>query len=110
MVENLLLKLLKKNKIISLKRHELYSCQKYFICTKFNEIKFFVQIPEDDKSNIATLINGILIGKLAVPTLTFSQALEFLFELGVEKLKKDYQAILKNFYFSSERAIFLKWR
>lgn len=55
-------------------------------------------------------MNGILQGNLAVPTITYSQALEFLFELGTEKLKKDYQAIIKYYYPSSESSISSKWR
>ncbi|XP_018562505.1 uncharacterized protein LOC108904432 [Anoplophora glabripennis] len=96
--------ILKESENLSVLRDSLH----YFF-EELVEAETNIKIPENDKSNIATLINGILNGKLAVPTLTFSQALECLFELGAEKLKNDYQAILKNFYSSSEQAIFLKW-
>lgn len=83
-----------------------FSCKELFS----NQYPFIFKISEKDCSNIATIVSGILNGNLAVPTITFSQALDFLFELGAEKLKKDYQTIIKNFYSSSESAISAKWR
>ncbi|KAJ8961555.1 hypothetical protein NQ318_014807, partial [Aromia moschata] len=73
------------------------------------ETEYNIKVPENDTSNIATIINGLLNGKLAVPTLTFSQALECLFELGSEKLKNDYQVIIKNFYWASDQSINMMW-
>ncbi|XP_023026899.2 zwilch kinetochore protein isoform X1 [Leptinotarsa decemlineata] len=67
------------------------------------------QVPEGQTSNIGIIINGILDGKFAVPTLTYQQALEFLFEIGAEKLKNDYQSIIKNFYSTSGTTISAKW-
>ncbi|KAG5866804.1 hypothetical protein JTB14_024598 [Gonioctena quinquepunctata] len=67
------------------------------------------KIPDSQKCNIAIIINGIIEGKFAVPTLTFYQALEFLFEIGAEKLKNDYQSIIKHFYSTSDSTIAAKW-
>lgn len=56
------------------------------------------------------IIKGILDGKIAVPTINFSRALELLFELGVEKLKNDYLTILSRINHSVHEGVEEKWR
>nr|CAI5849291.1 unnamed protein product [Callosobruchus analis] len=66
-------------------------------------------IPITEKCSLAVLVNGLLEGKLGVPVLRYHQALEFLFELGAEKLKNDYEAIIKNFCLLSNNSLFSEW-
>ncbi|VEN39521.1 unnamed protein product [Callosobruchus maculatus] len=66
-------------------------------------------IPITEKCSLAILVNGLLEGKLGVPVLRYPQALEFLFELGAEKLKNDYEAIIKNFCSLSNNSLFAEW-
>lgn len=68
-----------------------------------------LKLPEDNTSNMATIINGILDGKLAVPTIDYTEALTFLIEIGAGKLKSDYQAIIKQFYVPAAKLISSKW-
>lgn len=82
----------------------------YHIVNIFSVKNIFFKLPDTDSTNIAAIINGILKGVMSVPTVTYSQALQFLFELGTEKLKNDYLAILKNFFSKSNTTISLKWR
>nr|CAH7743053.1 unnamed protein product [Callosobruchus chinensis] len=66
-------------------------------------------MPITEKCGLAVLVNGLLKGKLGVPVLRYPQALEFLFELGAEKLKNDYEAIIKNFCLLSNNSLFAEW-
>ncbi|CAH1956729.1 unnamed protein product [Acanthoscelides obtectus] len=66
-------------------------------------------IPITERCSLAILVTGLLEGKLGVPVLRYPQAMEFLFELGAEKLKNDYEAIIRNFCALSNNALFAEW-
>lgn len=68
-----------------------------------------LQFRDDDTSLLISIITGILKGKIAVPTVSFMQSLELLLELGLEKLKNDYFAIIKHFYMIGRDNLMKKW-
>ncbi|XP_057662375.1 uncharacterized protein LOC130897498 [Diorhabda carinulata] len=81
----------------------------HYFFEELAETESNLKLPEDNTSNIAAIINGILDGKLAVPTINYSEALKFLIEIGAGKLKSDYQTILKQFYVPAAKSISSKW-
>ncbi|RZB40001.1 uncharacterized protein BDFB_009449, partial [Asbolus verrucosus] len=72
-----------------------------------SEISLYTSIR--DKSAVSEIINGILDGKCAVPTLSVSQSLELLIDLGLEKLKNDYLVIISGFHTFPNDLVLKKW-
>lgn len=69
-----------------------------------------VQILNEDYSTIGEIVNGILAGRIAVPTLSFSQCLELLVDLGLEKLKNDYLVVINKFSLIAKESFMDMWK
>lgn len=52
--------------------------------------------PAANKTTLGVVINGLIEGNMAVPTLNISVALKFLIELGLYKLHNDYLFLIRN--------------
>ncbi|CAH0558982.1 unnamed protein product [Brassicogethes aeneus] len=81
----------------------------YYFFGELAESENKFEISPSDKSNIARIVKDTLNIKITVPTLTFLQCLELLFELGLENLKNDYLAIFRHFCFASQDNILKNW-
>lgn len=83
------------------------------LCCFFEELletERRLQISDDNQSISAEIISGLINGKVIVPTLSFLQCLELLIDLGVEKMKRDYLTLIRNFNFLAQETILHKWK
>lgn len=64
-----------------------------------------IYIADLNHTVLAELLRGIIAGKMAVPTLTGTQPIEILIELGIEKLRKDYVYIFKTANIKTEEEL-----
>lgn len=69
-----------------------------------------LKVLKDNDTSIATILLGLLEGKLAVPNISCAEALQMLVELGSEKLKNDYLHLISSAQHSNvSKEIAKKW-
>lgn len=88
---------------------DLNECFQYLF-EQLEEVQTSSKIMKDNSSATAQIVNDIMRGALSIGSLTVPQSLEFLIDLGLEKLKNDYIVILKKFSKEAEDVVLNMWR
>ncbi|XP_050296142.1 protein zwilch-like [Anthonomus grandis grandis] len=84
-------------------------CSLNFLFEELTERRIRILPIKEDFSNVTKIIKGILQGKLGPPTVSLSEAAEFLFELGAQKLQYDFQTILSYYLPQMKHSINEVW-